>query len=34
MRDVVIILAFWAMILAPFLVALQTGAHLDSEDAG
>ena len=34
MRDVVIILAFWAMILAPCLVALQTGAHLDSEDAG
>lgn len=34
MRDVLIILAFWAMILAPCLVALQTGAHLDTDDIG
>ena len=34
MRDVLIILAFWAMILAPCLVALQTGAHLDTDDMG
>lgn len=34
MRDVVIILLFWAMVLAPCVVALHTGAHLDQEDAG
>jgi hypothetical protein len=34
MKDIAIILIFWAMILAPCLVALQTRAHLDSEDAG
>jgi len=34
MRDILIILAFWAIILAPCLVALQTGAHLDTDDAG
>jgi hypothetical protein len=34
MLDVLIIVGFWAMILAPCLVALHTGAHLDTEDAG
>jgi len=32
MRDIVIILLFWAMVLAPCLVALHTRVHLD-EDA-
>ena len=34
MTDILIILAFWAMIIGPCLVAMYTGAHLDSEDAG
>ena len=33
MLDVLIILGFWAIILAPCLMALKTGAHLDTEDA-
>jgi len=33
MRDIVVILLFWAMVLAPCLIALHTGAHLDGEDA-
>ncbi len=33
MRDIVIILVFWAMVLAPCLVALHTGAHLDPDDS-
>ncbi len=34
MRDLLIILAFWAMIIGPCLIAMHTGAHLDTEDAG
>jgi hypothetical protein len=33
MRDIVVILLFWAMVLAPCLIALHTGAHMDREDA-
>jgi hypothetical protein len=33
MTDILIMLAFWAMILAPCLVALRTNAHYDSEKA-
>jgi hypothetical protein len=29
MRDIVIILLFWAMILTPCLVAMHTGVHRD-----
>lgn len=32
MRDIVIIMLFWAMVLAPCMVAMHTGAHLDTED--
>jgi hypothetical protein len=34
MTDILIILAFWAMIIGPCLVAMHTGVHLDPEDAG
>ncbi len=34
MKDLLIILVFWAMIIAPCVVALHTGAHLDNEDMG
>jgi hypothetical protein len=33
MHDILIIVAFWAMVLAPCLVALNTGAHRDTEEA-
>jgi len=33
MKDIFIMLAFWAMVLAPCLVALHTGAHRDAEKA-
>ncbi len=33
MNDVLIMLAFWAMVLGPCLVALNTGAHSDTEEA-
>ena len=31
MTDILIILAFWAMILTPCLVAMRTGAHNTEE---
>jgi len=34
MTDILIILCFWAMILAPCLVAMRTGAHNSAEEAG
>jgi hypothetical protein len=33
MHDIFIILAFWAMILVPCLVALHTGVHRETEEA-
>ncbi len=33
MTDILIILGFWAMILAPCLVAMRTGAHTDVGEA-
>ena len=33
MSDIVIILLFWAMVLAPCLVALNTRVHVDTEEA-
>ncbi len=27
MHDILIVLAFWAMVLAPCMVAMATGAH-------
>jgi hypothetical protein len=33
MKDILIVLAFWAMTLGPCLVALHTGAHRHTEEA-
>jgi hypothetical protein len=33
MKDILIVLLFWAMVLAPCMVAPRTGAHLDPDDA-
>ncbi len=33
MKDIVIILSFWLMVIAPCLVAMRTGAHRDTEEA-
>jgi hypothetical protein len=31
MHDVLIILLFWAMVLAPCMVAMHTGVHRETE---
>jgi len=32
MYDIIVILLFWAMVIAPCMVAMNVGAHLYTED--
>ena len=32
MQDIFIVLSFWAMVLAPCIVALHTGAHTEPKN--
>jgi hypothetical protein len=32
MHDILLLLLFWAMVIAPCLVAMNTGAHRDHEE--
>ena len=33
MKDILIILGFWAMVFAPCIVALNTGAHREPQNS-